>query len=146
MQKLVLPLGLASLALAGVALYAQGADHGGQEIGVAQVKALTNHHPRWANAVNDAGSLPPDKVLDQMTVILARSPEQQLAFESFLADQQNPASPEIPPLADSFRSRRPLRALPAADCRRDLLAPVARPAHQLDFAKPDIHRLRRHRR
>jgi subtilase family serine protease len=38
--------------------------------------------------------LPADRVLDQMTMVLARSPEQESAFENFLANQQNPASPD----------------------------------------------------
>ena len=33
-------------------------------------------------------------MLDQMTMVLARSPEQETAFENFLANQQNPASPD----------------------------------------------------
>ena len=54
--------------------------------------ALPNHLPQWANPSNDKGSLPQDRILDQMTLILERSPQQQHAFESFLANQQDPAS------------------------------------------------------
>jgi subtilase family serine protease len=83
---LYLPLVLA-LALVGAALDAQTVD-------VPQLKPLPDHHPLWANAANDAGSVPPNKVLDHLTVVLSRSPQQQLAFDNFLADQQNPASPD----------------------------------------------------
>lgn len=90
--KLVLPAFLAILA--GAALYAQAGNPVTQEAKNARVRTLANHHPLWANAAHDAGPLPPDKMLDQLTVVLSRSTEQQSAFESFLADQQNPASPE----------------------------------------------------
>jgi pseudomonalisin len=54
---------------------------------------ITSHHPQWANAKNDAGILPSATPLDQLTIVLARSPQQEAAFEQFLADQQDPASP-----------------------------------------------------
>ncbi len=59
----------------------------------AAVQPLAGHHPRWANAKNDAGLLPSGTPLDQLTMVLARSPQQESAFEQLLADQQNPASP-----------------------------------------------------
>lgn len=59
-----------------------------------RTQALTNHHPLWANPKNDAGAAPADLELNQLTLVLARSPEQEQAFEEFLAEQQNPASPE----------------------------------------------------
>ena len=37
--------------------------------------------------------MPGDQSLNQLTLVLARTPDQQSAFEQFLADQQNPASP-----------------------------------------------------
>ena len=37
--------------------------------------------------------VPADLPLNQFTLVLSRSPQQQQAFEQFLADQQNPASP-----------------------------------------------------
>ncbi|MGD0098540.1 MAG: protease pro-enzyme activation domain-containing protein [Terracidiphilus sp.] len=78
----------------GAGLHAQTADQITQAVDPSRIQALPNHHPQWANAANDAGALPADRVLDQLTVVLARSPQQQAAFESFLADQQNPASPD----------------------------------------------------
>lgn len=59
----------------------------------AEVKTLANHHPQWANPANDAGLLPADRALDSITIVLTRSPQQEAAFQQFLADQQDPASP-----------------------------------------------------
>jgi len=50
------------------------------------------HHPAWAIPQNDAGTLPAGPALTHLTLILARSPETQQAFEEFLARQQDPAS------------------------------------------------------
>ena len=58
-----------------------------------RILALPNHHPLWANDANDAGALPAEESLNQFTMVLARSAEQEQAFEQLLADQQNPASP-----------------------------------------------------
>ncbi len=58
-----------------------------------RILALPNHHPLWANDANDAGALPADQSLNQFTMVLARSADQEQAFEQLLADQQNPASP-----------------------------------------------------
>ncbi len=60
--------------------------------GTAEVKTLANHHPQWANPANDAGLLPADRSLDNITIVLARSPQQEAAFQQFLTDQQDPAS------------------------------------------------------
>jgi hypothetical protein len=74
--------------------WAQSANRVTQDGDAAQAQALPNHHPLWANPSNDAGLMPAKLMLDQMTIVLARSPEQESAFEQLLADQQNPASPE----------------------------------------------------
>lgn len=63
-------------------------------VDLAQVRALPNHHPLWANAANDAGLTPADLPLENLTLVLARSPQQEAVFSQLLADQQNPASPE----------------------------------------------------
>ena len=39
--------------------------------------------------------MPADLPLNQLTLVLSRSPEKEQAFEQFLADQQNPASPDF---------------------------------------------------
>ncbi len=87
---------LASLAIASITPWgwAQTANRVTQDVDAAQIQALPNHHPQWATASNDAGLAPPKLVLDQMTIVLSRSPEQESAFEKLLADQQNPASPD----------------------------------------------------
>ena len=89
------PVVFAAAILLVAALPAQTANQVTQEVDVTRVRALPNHHPLWANAANDAGALPPDRMLEHMTMVLSRSSEQQQAFESFLAEQQNPASPEF---------------------------------------------------
>jgi len=79
----------------GLALQAQTAHIvGSTNAGAGQMRVLPNHLPQWANAGNDLGIVPANQPLDQMTVVLARSPQQQLDFEKFLADQQDPASPD----------------------------------------------------
>jgi subtilase family serine protease len=57
------------------------------------MRTLSNHHPQWANAQNDAGALPASQTVDNLTIVLARTPEQEAAFRQFTEDQQNPASP-----------------------------------------------------
>jgi subtilase family serine protease len=56
---------------------------------------LTGHHPAWASIQNDRGPVPDDQLLQHLVIILARPPELQLAFEQFLAAQQDPTSPEF---------------------------------------------------
>jgi len=84
---------LAVLSALGVALQAQTARIVNSNAGTGHLRVLPNHLPQWANAANDAGIVPANQPLDQMTVVLARSQQQQLDFEKFLADQQDPASP-----------------------------------------------------
>jgi hypothetical protein len=78
----------------GATLCAQTANRITQGADSTQVQVLPNHHPQWADRANSTGLMPSDAVLDHLTLVLARSPEQQKAFESFLAGQQNPASPD----------------------------------------------------
>ena len=58
-----------------------------------RVGVLANHHPRWANPDNDLGPLPPHYPLPALTLVLNRPPARQAAFRQFLAEQQDPASP-----------------------------------------------------
>ncbi len=60
----------------------------------AHVNALADHHPQWANAANDAGAVPSELPVTNITLALARSPQQEQAFEQLLRDQQDPSSPE----------------------------------------------------
>jgi subtilase family serine protease len=54
---------------------------------------LQGHVPSWATAANDLGSVFATRRLDNLHLILARSPQVQAAFDQLLADQQNPNSP-----------------------------------------------------
>lgn len=86
-------LGVAAL-LAPLA-YAQTPDRIVQPVDSARVRVLANHHPLWANAEHDAGPVPADQQLNQLTLVLARTPQQEQAFQLLIANQQNPASPEF---------------------------------------------------
>lgn len=66
-----------------------------QTVDTSQLQPLPNHHPLWANSANSIGVVPTDLALNQFTLVLSRSPQQQQAFQQFLADQQNPASPNF---------------------------------------------------
>lgn len=52
-------------------------------------------NPVWASAENDVGEVADDLPLSHLTLVLKRSPQQQLAFEQFLAQQQDPNSPNF---------------------------------------------------
>lgn len=88
---------LASLALwlSGAALRAQAPDRAAVPVDLARVQPLAFHHPRWASSANDLGPAPADLELSQLTLVMARSPQRQQAFEQFLAEQQNPLSPQF---------------------------------------------------
>jgi len=58
------------------------------------MRALPNYLPRWANAANDLGPVPPDRTLENITIVLSRSTEREAAFEKLLEDQQVPGSPD----------------------------------------------------
>jgi len=55
---------------------------------------LKGHHPLWANLKNDIGVVPADLPIERITIILNRPPLRQQAFDQFVRDQQNPASPD----------------------------------------------------
>ena len=74
---------------------AQSPDLITQQIDVAHVQRLANHHPQWANPANSTAAAPAGLALDHLTLVLARRPEQERAFQQLLADQQNHASPEF---------------------------------------------------
>jgi subtilase family serine protease len=78
-----------------VNLHAQIANRVVQSLDGARSVTLRNHHPLWANAANSLGAVSADATLPEFTLVLARSDEQEKAFEQFLADQQNPSSPEF---------------------------------------------------
>jgi subtilase family serine protease len=53
-----------------------------------------NTHPA-ANAKNDRGRVSADLPMTDLVLVLSRSPEQQAAFEKFVAGQYDPASPDF---------------------------------------------------
>jgi len=65
-----------------------------QDIDVSQMQVLPNHHPQWANPANEVKAVPADLKLGPLTIVLARSAEQEQAFLQLLADQQDPTSPD----------------------------------------------------
>jgi subtilase family serine protease len=90
-----IPLLLIACCVAGNVLQAQTVDRITQDVDSLKVQVLANHLPHWANAGNDVGVAPPNQMMDGLTMVLARSPEQELALQQLLADQQNPASLEF---------------------------------------------------
>jgi subtilase family serine protease len=65
------------------------------QVDPSRIQPLLHHHPLWANSGNDIGPVAPSQVIESLTLVLRPQEEQQLAFEQFLSDQQNPASPEF---------------------------------------------------
>ncbi|MGA3137192.1 MAG: protease pro-enzyme activation domain-containing protein, partial [Terracidiphilus sp.] len=53
-----------------------------------------NTHPA-ANARNDRGPVSPDLPMTDLILVLSRSPEQQAAFDKFVASQYEPGSPDF---------------------------------------------------
>ena len=53
-----------------------------------------NTHPS-ANVANDLGQVSPDLPMTDLVMVLSRSPEQQAAFESFVASQYDSSSPSF---------------------------------------------------
>ncbi|HTW81605.1 MAG TPA: protease pro-enzyme activation domain-containing protein [Terracidiphilus sp.] len=76
------------------AAQAQNADRIAQGFDPTPTAVLANHHPLWASPANDLGPLDPNQTIDNLTLVLARSPEQQSAFDQLVEDQQDPNSPE----------------------------------------------------
>jgi pseudomonalisin len=72
-----------------------GADLVTQPVSSAHLSALPGHVVAWATPANDLGEVPDDLLLSHLTIVLKRSPEQQRAFEDFLAQQQDANSPNF---------------------------------------------------
>ncbi len=85
---------LAAFVFPGTALNAQNPNQVTGKVDASQPQVLVRHLPNWANPENDAGPVPVNQVMDNMTVVLARPPQLQLAFENFLTAQQDPSSPD----------------------------------------------------
>ncbi len=73
-------------------LYAQTTDRVTQAVDPAKVRVLPNHVPAWANTNNTLGPLPENQMLDQMTLVLSRSPEQEQELAAFMSAQLDPGS------------------------------------------------------
>jgi subtilase family serine protease len=65
------------------------------QVNPAEHRAMTGIRPQWASAQNDRGGVPANLPLEQLALVLSRSPQQQQAFEQFLSEQQDPASPNF---------------------------------------------------
>jgi pseudomonalisin len=74
--------------------HAQTADLVRTPVNPANRVSLTGHHPAWANSRNDAGAVPADLSIENLTLVLAHSSQREQAYTQFLQDQQNPASPD----------------------------------------------------
>jgi subtilase family serine protease len=93
--RVVLALLLGSvltLLFAAAPLYAQPADRVTLPVDRTKTRALSNHVPAWANETNVISPLPANLMLDQMTLILSRSPEQEQELGQLLSSQQDPTS------------------------------------------------------
>jgi hypothetical protein len=84
---------LAAAVLAAGVARAQVVDRIPRTFDAAQVQVLANHHPLWAAPSNDVGAVPADLPMQHLTMVLARSPQQEAAFEDLLKEQQDPTSP-----------------------------------------------------
>lgn len=65
-----------------------------QPVNPDQRVVLSEHRAAWVSPANDAGAVPADLPLTQLSISLKRSPARQQAFEQLLKDQQDPASPD----------------------------------------------------
>jgi hypothetical protein len=74
---------------------AQTADRVPDSFDPTPTAVLQNHHPLWASPANDRGAVNPSKNMEYVTLVLARSPEQQQAFDQLVEDQRNPSSPQF---------------------------------------------------
>lgn len=83
----------AGIVLALLVLFRAGAQVPSRAADSAEFKALPSHVPLWANDANFVAPVPPDQAMGQMTLVLARDPARETAFEKLLDDQQNPGSP-----------------------------------------------------
>ena len=92
--QLALLLPLAAVVFSGSEAAAQSPDRLPHIIDSAQVQPLANHHPQWAVAANDAGAVPAELPISNITLALARSSQQEQALEQLLRDQQDPTSPD----------------------------------------------------
>jgi hypothetical protein len=63
-------------------------------VDVAARTVLPAHAPGWAREAADLGPVAADQRLERLTLLLARPPARQQAFDAYLAALQDPASPD----------------------------------------------------
>jgi len=86
--------GRRTLALTAALLFAGAAFASAQDTrATREFRELADHVPSWARPENSIGAVPPDQKLTGLTIVLARSAAKQAAFDKFLAEQQDSASP-----------------------------------------------------
>ncbi len=93
-MQLAFLLPLAAAAISANPAGAQTPDRLPTVLDFAQVQPLANQHPHWAVAANDLGAVPAELPVSTITLALARSPQQEQAFQQLLQDQQDPSSPD----------------------------------------------------
>jgi subtilase family serine protease len=92
------PVRFPSLAGAALAVLLAGAlsQRGmAQAADAAEFRALPNHVPSWASDENFLEAVPAEQPMAALTLVLARHPDREQAFQKLLVDQQDPASPEF---------------------------------------------------
>ncbi|MEI9967839.1 MAG: hypothetical protein WDM87_04120 [Terracidiphilus sp.] len=123
------------------AAHAQVADRIQRSIDPAQTRALANHHPMWAVAANDAGAVPANLPIQGITLVLARSSQQEQAFDQFAARSARPRVAGVSPLAHINRNWRAFWIVRERHCHAHRLAAISGTAGKLGRAEPHIHRL-----
>ena len=90
--------------LAAIPIYAETADRVTQAVDTTKLQVLPNHVPSWANARNLVSTVPANSMMNEMTIVLSRSPEQEQELEALLSNQQNPASMSLSGFSDLIES------------------------------------------
>ncbi|MET0225118.1 MAG: S53 family peptidase, partial [Dokdonella sp.] len=85
--------GVAGAILPVDALHAASPDLITRSVDTAERAALPAHRAAWAVSQRDAGAVAADAALVNLGITLKRTPERQQAFDQFLREQKDPASP-----------------------------------------------------
>jgi uncharacterized protein (TIGR03437 family) len=88
------PIGILILVSLAALVDAQASSPAAAAVDPARRVTLEDGRPAWANPPADLGALPASFPIQHATIVLARSPESQRAFEQFLDRQQQPGSAE----------------------------------------------------
>jgi len=84
----------ASCATAMATTQAAATDRVTSAVDATQRVPLSASRAKWTAPANDEGAVPDDLPLTHLALNLKRSPQRQQAFEQFLREQQDPASPD----------------------------------------------------